>query len=387
MESFGKKPVDARNLNVSQMSQAQEHSHVYDKPGGNLFYFSNQFKPSILEKTKLRIIPSDYTVKLPAVDARGQLVMGKDGKPELDTYEHVPYLPVNEHYNAAIKKGFICSGGPFHHHKKWADPCKGCEAYFAQKNATKKFMGKRSLNVVTVLILEDFAHAPLRNREGDVVFKKDTNPPEPLLNWVRLNRGNRDSYAAYEKRDWNKQFWALSYDQWNTLVSYGANFIGNSCKSCCTRDSITTEAYTCKGCGEAVIDMHDTRLTDPEISKITSSPVRCPACSVTDYLSPIINCNNCGDAERAEIFDVNLNVSVKEDNRTDIKKTQLILDYDMAPLNPKFFAINEPYKFPIASPMNALRQYAPLEFAKQDEMVYGNLKMVDPGAHTKEYKR
>jgi hypothetical protein len=96
----------------------------------------------------------------------------------------------------------------------------------------------------------------------------------------------------------------------NMVVKQFQEIIRNSCTSCKNKGSISTVAWLCsrEACGEAIIDMATTELTDPQIKEMVDDKITCPHCNNHDYLIEVCACENCSNPQRASIFDVKMRV-------------------------------------------------------------------------------
>ena len=382
MASFGK-DQELVNKAISFRQQAQLQKDSTAKPQntkGRVPYYMNQFKPSTEHKDKLRIIPGNYEIVMPETD-----VFGGQGSPNSVT-STMNFFTAIEHYNGTTKRGFICSGGPFHSYAQYASPCKGCDVYRASKPSKKTHISKRNLYIVSVLRFGEFAAVPVKDkRTGQLLVNPRTD--KPYFNWEVVTRQNKESFRDYEKRAWLKQPWAMSFTHWNTILGYAQN-ISNSCSSCGGKNSIEAEAYVCKHCGEALIEMSSTTMSDKEINEMLLKPVTCPHCNEKDFLEDVITCSKCSNPVRAEIFDVDLTVyGVLDTSNPEVTKTNLILDYEApSKLDAVYLTPSEEYETPIFSPLPLERQYAPLDYSEQDDFVTTEFSPNRASA-TKSYKK
>jgi hypothetical protein len=328
-------------------------------------YFINRFQPATDEPDQIRIIKGNHEVHVGQAD--GSLVK-----------QTLYYYPFVEHYHAGIKKGFICSGGPFYPFKDKREPCLGCDLYWADRTAGKKNgpMGKREMYSFTVLHYAQYAKVEQLDRATGAV--RTNSEGQPYYEWHRVFQHERSKYAGREMRDAQILHWDLGFGHWNTLTEYDKE-IGKSCKSCGGRDTIKMVAWTCRACGEALIDSETTTLSPKEIDDLTGQEVVCASCGHQGYMTEFVACSNCQNGQRAEIFDVDLYVKRIMDPKGGNQTSLAITSWS----NPR--AIDPRYA-EIAKPLDLPKLFTPTPFEKQQEMLGGTRTPVAaPGPHTRPF--
>lgn len=291
--AFGK---DSRNLGSMPSFRGQARQHQAARPkfgGGTKPYFINRFQPATDEPDHIRILKGHYEVEI------GQ----QDGSIIKQVLYYFPYI---EHFHGSIKKGAICSAGPLGMFKDKGQPCLGHEIYWADKNAGRKNgpMSMTEKNAFTIIHYAPYAKVEQRDDQGQV---KTNDKGEPYWNWERVFPHERHKYQGKEMRDYSILHWSLGFGHFNTLMEYDKE-IGKSCRSCGGRDTIVCEAWTCRNCGEALIEPSTTTLSPKEIDELVIKDVRCATCQHEGLMQEVISCQQCGNAERAEIFDVDMHV-------------------------------------------------------------------------------
>lgn len=344
--AFGK---DDKNLgNVGSFrNSTRMHQQQRPKPtGGAKPYFIDRFQPSTEEPDQIRILKVPYEIEL------GQA----DGTLLKQTLFYFPYV---EHFHGSMKKGSICSAGPFGVFKNKGEPCYGCEKHWGDKNAGVKNgpMGKRDMWAFTVIHFAPYAKVEQTDSQTGAIRTNDAG--QPYYNWVRVHPHERLKYQGKEMRDHSVLHWSLGFGHFNTLTEYDKE-IGKSCKSCGGRDTIVTEAWLCPHCGDALIEPATTTLSAKEIEEMTSKEVRCGSCQQVGMLQEMLSCKSCSNPVRAEIFDVDLNVKRVKPADGGNQTTLMIPSWS----NPR--PIDQRYAD--VKPLDLPRIFAPTPYDKQLEI-------------------
>jgi len=373
--AFGKDPSHSANIpTFRQQGRAQQAARPksvgYVKP-----YFIDAFKPSTDDPDQVRVLKGRYEVQIGQPD--GSLIT-----------QVLYYQPYCEHFHGTMKKGFMCSAGPFSAIRDKREPCMGCDQYWAARAAGNKNgpMSKRDMYAFTVLHYAPYAKVEQIDRTTGQV--RTNTQGEPYTEWHRVFPHERAKYAGREMCDARVLHWSLGFGHWNTLMEYDKE-IGRSCKSCGGRDTIKMVAWTCDvdcgGCGEALIEGDTTTLSPKEIDELTGAPVKCGACGHVGLLKEMVDCTNCDHGERAEIFDVDLNVKRIADPNGGNANTLGITSWS----NPR--PIDARY-IEIAKPMDLAKIFAATPIEKQGELLGfqggggGGRQPVTAGQHSRAFQ-
>ena len=324
--------------------------------GGNLY--GDKFKPTT-DAGKLdegRLIKGAYEY------------IGCDA--QKSRYKYVlEYWPYIQHFDAREERSTVCSAGVFHNFKNDRDPCHGCDLFWSTRETGpdgKKKKGRLSKSqqyVFNFLHYHPYHKIPQVDRGTGQARMSETN--EPYFEWVACDgRLCKICPQNVETAPARLLKWEMGVTHFKALTEEYQNQIGNTCNSCGTRDSISTVAYLCPNeeCGEAIIDLKDTTLSDEDILNIKNSPAVCPSCRQEGWLNELQRCSGCSSPERASIFDVD--IKVRRMPMTDgTNGTQLIVSSWSTPhlVDPSYAAL-------IEKPFDMPRIYQPsdLEFqAKQ----------------------
>jgi len=330
--AYGKDPKALdENSNFRQQSAAVQATRPKSS-GRSTPRFVNEYQPSLDYPDTIRIIRGSYEVDM--ADQNGQLFK-----------QRLSWFPFVDHFHGVLKRGAICSAGPLHNWKNQRQPCHGCDIFWGQREAGQKKgpMGKREMYALTVMHFAPYAKVEQVDRAGQI---RRNNNGEPYMDWVEVLPHERMKYQGREMREWNCMHWSVGWGHWSVLFDY-AKDIGKSCRVCGGRDSITSMAWLCQNCGDAVIDMESTALAPKQIDDLTINPCRCPHCGHEGYLKEAINCNNCGNGDRADIFDVNLQVQRLRSNDGSTQTTLQIKGWsNPGPIDPRFAEFAKPLDLP-----------------------------------------
>jgi len=259
--------------------------------GGGWLRFKDQLKPSTVEEDTVRFIPGEY----PFVEVL------ENG----DTQETLlPYYCFTEHFDGKHYTSSICSAGVFADDKDKRDPCLGCEIFWDTGGKKGGRMSRRDMKAFTVFNLGTFHEVEEVDARGNVKISDKTK--KPFMEWVKCAGRRCDACAAGKPTTKGRlQHYDVGYGHFSQLKEY-AKTIGRCCKNCGGKDTIQEVAYLCPNCKEAVIDMATTHLKDEEIIKLVDEDMQCPHCRQKVLLEEIVECKDCGNPERAGIFDVDI---------------------------------------------------------------------------------
>jgi len=346
------------------------------RSGGGGGYFGNRYKPPTISTDIVRLIPGDYL--LPVIDyENGCLVLDENNQPLMEPSTYYKYV---EHYHAKKKMSSICSSGPLGHIKGKAEPCHACDGYWKewmQRQETganhPNTISRRDMWVFTVLVMHPFHKVEALDKNNQVKINDTTG--QPFYVWTRCEgRGCPHCAAGKETKDGHIQHWPMGKNHFNTLVSYAAE-VGQHCSKCGKMDCIEEIAWVCQNpdCGEAVIDLSTTRLSNEEIRRITDEPAHCPRCNEVDYLNDMYECVNCRSqglaGKRATLFDVNLHVKRVEDpNGGNQTSLSIVRSSEPTPIDPKYGEVK---------PLNLSKIYMPTPLDRQ-LLIFGSAKDQTP---------
>lgn len=313
--AFGGQPSFSQR--TAQLFKNQQSTRQSRGGGGNLF--GDRFSPT-KEPNKLdegRLLRGEY------------LYTGCDG--QKNTYEtKLEYWPYITHFDGRNERSTICSAGVFNAFKDARDPCHGCDMFWSTRetgpNGKKRSrVSKSDRYAFNFLHYHPYHKIPQIDRGTGAVKTNDQG--EPYFEWVQCDgRLCEMCKQNIEKAPARSLKWEMGVSHFLALTKEYNALIAKTCKGCGARDSITCLAYTCSTCGEAVIDMSDTTLTDENIEEIKNDPVVCSHCKVQGWLNEVYRCSSCNLAERSDIFDVDIQVRRIETSGSDGgKQTQLIV--------------------------------------------------------------
>lgn len=344
--------------------------------GGHGARFSNQFKPSTTDIEVGRLIPGQYQIQ--SVDKNGTLVT-----------ETLEYMPFTEHYDGRTGNSSICSAGPFYFRKDKRDSCEGCDLHWSTrekdaKGQMKSRVSRREMYAFNWLDYSTFYKVEQRDKKTGAI---KTNPQsgDPYWHWVKAT----GQYAGVkrENREATKGrllHWSMGHTHYNALLEYDG-FIGKSCTSCGTKDSIESVAWLCPSCNEPLIILEETELDPKEIQKLVAQEMHCNACNTSGVPYEYIECTGsnkdgspCINPVRACIFDVDLSVKRLE-GTGDSNATQLLITNWSAPC-----PIDPVYES-IAKPMDLPKIFAPTPLEVQ-KIMFQSVGSVSPETAARPYR-
>ena len=361
MGAFGKneedlKRIDPYNSNSFQqrrqaLIEAKENQRSKGGGGGGGSRFSNVYKPSTDTYDLIRVIPGSYDVQ----------IGHQNGDVETMNLEYYTFV---DHYHAGLKKSSICSGGPLNFSRTKRSPCIGCDIHWGDRETDstgkkRSPMGRSEKYVFNVVhMVPHHKTASVDRNTGKV--RKNEETGAPYYEWTACTgRGCAGCKANAETRPGHRKHWAMGSSHFNMLTGEAAMKIASSCANCGGRKSIETQAWICRGCGDAVIDIQETSLSDAEIERMSLSRVKCPHCAHTDYLEEVIGCSGCSYPRRATIFDADIELKRASTGQGDV--TVLVMgDYFIRPLDPKYAEA--------AQPMDLPKLYAPTPMEVQERL-------------------
>lgn len=334
--------------------------------GRNLPTFVDRYIPPLdSAPDMIRILRGEYPEPVIDPDAR-DFAIDETGKPLVDI---VPYYKYVEYFHGTKKRGCIGSEGPLGAYKGKGDPCIAADWYWyewreRQRTGSKNpnAMSRREKWALSVLVLAPFYKVPRTDQQGNLVVNPNTK--EAYYDWAKGSRRANNEYeaAGYEKKQGHAMHMSLGYGQWNSLLEF-QDTLGRHCRSCNTQDTIEEEAWLCRNCGEAVIEMATTRLEDAQIKEMTQDEVTCPHCRHHGFLEELIHCRNCSKGSRATLFDFDLEIQRVKVGSGDSKNTQLQITRAIGPK-----PIDATYPEEVRRPLDLVARFAPTPLDKQREL-------------------
>ena len=302
MTAYGKDNAVLRNVPSFRQLSGQYGAGRRDRsPRGGPPYFVDQYKPPTVEPDTIALIAGSYE----------HIKIDESGDKPIPIPVNLPYLEFVDHFDGKTNKGAVCSAGPFRRYKDLRDPCNGCDIYFAtlepDENGKKKStrMAKQSKFAFCIIDFGWYHKEPVLDvQTGQSRLNKKG---EPYFNWVKCEGfGCESCKAKLEKKFGHNPHWPMPWMYFQTIREQDWE-IGKSCRSCGGDKTVRSLAWTCRGCGEAVIDMADTNMKIDDIKKVTESHYTC-GCGKTDFLKEIVECSECPNADRMTLFDVEFQV-------------------------------------------------------------------------------
>ena len=304
--AYGKDKSQLSNVPNFRAAAQNYEQHKARPPsgGGGRPTWIDKFNPSTDTPDEIRILRGNYEV----------LIGVQTGVPPTYSIEKqiLPYYPFVEHFHGGLKRGCVCSAGPFAAFKDKRDECPGCDQHWAERSANrgtknKGAMARRDMYSFSVLHYAPYAYIEQRDRDTMQIRTDDNG--KPYMEWVRIlpNERNDPKFQGKEKRDAHVLHWDIGFGHWNTLLEYDKE-IGQSCRACGGRDTIVLEAWLCPACGTDLIDPNTTTYKPEELADLLKGEVTCASCKEVVRLTEAISCKGCNNAERADIFDVDMRV-------------------------------------------------------------------------------
>lgn len=293
--------------------------------GGNAPFFVNQYKPSVDTTDTIRLIEGHYKVE--EVFGEGENV----GTREVD----LPFFPWTEHFDGRTEKSTVCSAGPFAMDKKRRCLCYGCDIHWStrevQADGKKKSdrMSKRGMYAWNVLDYGVYHKMPQIDRQTGQIRRNDQG--EAYTQWTKcVGVGCDGCKTQAESVTGQARHWSMGFGHYQTLLSADEE-VGKSCVTCGGFETITGRAWTCAGCGDAIVDMHTTNLKKEQIQEITEKREFSCNCGYKGFLNEIIECRGCQNAKRATVFDVDMQVKRVVTGKGDNAQTALQIVRTSAP--------------------------------------------------------
>ena len=361
MSSFGKDPRDAAGIatfgsgTMSQRDRFRKQQVTQARAsraaGGGGAYWRDHFRLPLDHSRFGRFIPGAYMQPLVDVES---------GTIQNTTLEYVVY---NEHYNATVKRGAICSGGPWVGIDwKKIEPCLGCQsrqAFYDANRGNRKAKPPISLMAHYVFNWLDYSPRLKLPREGS----SNPHTQQPYYDWVPVSPSDpRYLSQQFESRTGIVVPWALTEAHKDYLVLYADRVIKRDCGTCGTAGSIVLVDKVCGNvrCHARVYDPNNTSMTPEQIEKLEATPFSCPTCQETHYIEDIVACQCCqangAQPRRANLFDVDFELMAVPEGNTNKTNIQILQRSGPRPINGS------------VAPLDLLTKYKPPTLEQQAEL-------------------
>lgn len=294
-------------------AQANEYLHgekIRDAngPRAPLPIFVGQYQPSKGVTDLVRLRPGSYKVptirEVPGASPSAPI---KERFVQVDI--ELPFFPCVEHKDGRTKKTIICSAGPWANFRELREPCPACDLFWAEReeNGGKTGrIGRRRLYTFSVFDYATYVKSPDTNPKARI----DPKTGKPYLRWNKVtNKRDPVLNGGYEVAEGMVQHWALGKSHFAALRGYERQQIALGCTSCGTQDSLEILGYTCPSCGEGIIDMNNTHLTQEEIVTTLEQGALCPGCNTLQFPQDFTQCGKCERPTPATMFDVDMKVT------------------------------------------------------------------------------
>lgn len=371
--AFGKDPRGADGIAVfgggtmSQRDNFRKHAQEQAKAergSSSVPYWTDTFKPPQTHSRLGRFIPGQY-----------KQLYTDDGETSYETT--LEYYIYQEHFNAQVRKGAICSAGPLFRNKKKAEPCLGCKIFWEdyEVRRAKKARGdnskgpnRMSLRTCYAFNWYDyglFIKLPRTDEKGEAVMNRSTG--QQYYDWV-MAPPNDPMQSQYESK-WGKLLaWPMSDTHKGQLFKYMDMTIVNDCVTCGNRGSIVCVMKVCGNpqCRQPIYDPTNTTLNMEQREKIDSVPYTCPHCGQCLFVDEVISCQACAQhglqPKRANIFDVDLEI-IAVPTGTGMQTNLQFLNRSgprPIPLDPEIVKT--------IKPIDLVQKFAPTKNEKQSEL-------------------
>jgi hypothetical protein len=317
----------------------------------NVPYWANQYKPSMGTPDTVRIIPGEYSLEV--LDDENNIVP-----------QELPFYQYTEHYHGPLRKGFICSAGPFKYQyfSGNAEQCLGCDTYWADRDGP---ISMRGMYVYTVIDTDVFHKAPQIGRDGQPRVSPKTG--EAYYNWEKGSGG-----PGAETKVGHKMTWAMGKMHHEALWAYDEH-VSSSCSSCGGRATISSMVWQCGNaeCGDIIFAPANTDLSYEAQKEVSQNPYSCPTCKETFFPHETYGCSACDNEQRASIFDVDITLKRQ---KSDAMGTQLVI---LATSDPKPV---DDHLAEFAQPMDLPSIYIPENVDRQAELLGVTVSHTQPYA-------
>ena len=247
--------------------------------------WGGRWRPPVGVTTKFRLLPGSYT--------------------DLEGFD-CEYFTYVEHFAARSNKSFICS-------KEYkivdgslttvSGKCLGCE----ERDQGAEDVSWRLLHAFNGIHLAFYHLEPVfDDNNKPVTYKRGDRQGEQVHRKV-LCEGRRCKYCkeGLEKVFGKKVHWSIGSGHLQDLAGF-VNEIEKDCTNCGGR--LEPVCYDCADCGEPLIDLVETELSDNDIQKLVAHKMKCPKCGTEDFPLRQVECSGCQDPTPLSIFDCDLEI-------------------------------------------------------------------------------
>jgi len=365
--AFGKNNEALKKMSLRQ--KMRMGSKRAPKTGGGRAapYFVNRYEPPVTGPSDIiRLIPGEFAMPVVDQDNRDYLY-DETGKVVEMVYPFYRYI---NYFHGGKKRGCIGSEGALGEFKGKGDPCIAADWYWwewRQRQITgdkdhPKAMSRGDKWAFTVVVEAPFYQVP----QIDNVTKQlriNPNTKEPYTDWRKGSVRGNDEYAAagYKRKEGHRQHWSLSYGHFRVLTEY-EDTLARHCRTCGGNNTISEIALLCQNCGEAIVVMAETALSDEELIRMRDEAVQCPHCKHNGFLESMIECSGCSKPESATLFDFDLEVKRVPNSDGGGKQTalQILRAIGPRPLPAK-------YGEDLRKPLDLKKIFAPTPLAEQEK--------------------
>lgn len=262
-----------------------------------------------------RLIPGNYEVDLYIA--------------EEDTTEKIllPFYHYRRHYDQSQRKYLPCSAG---NNIDFAPkPCIGC---------TKLSDSPQDVFAFTAVHL-DWYHETPWEKDGEIQINKKTGKPFTNLTLCEGRGCKVCRTEGEESRVFGRRgHLTLAYTHKNYLMAK-ADKLSRHCRC---GEELEVVSMLCPKCGNVMIDMETTDLTDKQIGEYHRDGMVCGKCGRKMIMLDEYDCD-CGNPQPLSIFDVDVELSKVS---TSDNKTQLDVAFGKpGPLDERYKGDTEPYDF------------------------------------------
>lgn len=365
--AFGKNNANLQNISLRQKMRMGSKRAPKSGGGRTAPYYVNRYEPPITGPADIiRLIPGAFPMPVVDQDNRDYLY-DESGAVVQMVY---PFFRYVNYFHGSKKRGCIGSEGALGEFKGKGEPCIAADWYWwewrqRQNTGNKdhpKAMSRGDKWAFTVVVEAPFYQVPQLDDNGKVRINPKTR--EPYYDWRKGSVRGNDEFAAagYKRKEGHRQHWSLSYGHFRVLTEY-EDTLSRHCRNCGGNNTISELALLCQGCGEAIVIMDETSLSDDEITRMRDEAVQCPHCKHNGFLESMIECSGCDKPESATLFDFDLEVKRVPNSDGGGKQTalQILRAIGPRPLPAK-------YGEDLRKPLELSKIFAPTPLDEQEKL-------------------